>query len=269
MSTQRVEVNPDDNSQTLEQSAEQLQKDGLTLTENGTVSATESTTSVSEPDTNIQSSEDRPEWLPEKFQSAEDLAKAYSELEKKLSNPQEQQATEEQPTKEEVEQQTGITLDKYYDEWVEKGELGEESYTELEKAGLPKELVDGYIEGQKALADQQVGRMYDAVGGEDNYKNLMDWASTNLTEAEQTAFNDTIDNGSQTQMEFALQGLMAKAGMTSETSNQLFQGETNVVDNDVFTSVAQVTEAMSNPKYDSDPAYRKAVADKIGRSSVL
>ena len=134
MSTQRVEVNPDDNSQTLEQSAEQLQKDGLTLTENGTVSATENTTSVSEPDTNIQSSEDRPEWLPEKFQSAEDLAKAYSELEKKLSNPQEQQATEEQPTKEEVEQETGITLDKYYDEWVEKGELGQESYAELEKA---------------------------------------------------------------------------------------------------------------------------------------
>jgi hypothetical protein len=70
-------------------------------------------------------------------------------------------------------------------------------------------------------------------------------------------------------MEFALQGLMAKAGMTPETSNQLFQGETNVVDNDVFTSVAQVTEAMSNPKYEKDPAYRKAVADKIARSSVL
>ena len=30
----------------------------------------------------------RPEWLPEKFKNAEELAKAYGELEKKQSTPE-------------------------------------------------------------------------------------------------------------------------------------------------------------------------------------
>jgi len=270
MSTQRVEINPDDNSISLEQSAENLQKEGLILTENGTVSATENTTSISEPNTDIQSSEDRPEWLPEKFKTAEDMAKAYAELEKKMSSPQEPQ-TEEQPAEEQkaVEETTGITLDKFYDEWVEKGQLSEKSYAELEKTGLPKELVDGYIEGQKALADQQVSKMHNTVGGEENYKSLIDWASTNLSDVEKKAFNDTLDNGSEAQMQFALQGLMAKAGMSSDTNNQLFQGEVSAINNEVFNSVAQVTEAMNDPRYERDPAFRKSVSDKIARSSIL
>ena len=41
-----------------------------------------------------RSTEDtRPEWLPEKFKNAEDLAKAYSELEKKQSTPTEPDTT--------------------------------------------------------------------------------------------------------------------------------------------------------------------------------
>ena len=41
-----------------------------------------------------QTQQDRPDWLPEKFKSAEDMANAYSELEKKLgagANEQEQE----------------------------------------------------------------------------------------------------------------------------------------------------------------------------------
>ena len=269
MSTERVEINPDQTNESLEQSAENLQKEGFGLTENGTLSNKETSTSISQPDTDIQSSQDRPEWLPEKFQNAEDLAKAYSELEKKMSNPQQ----EEQPTQEsktEEAPQEGMSLEKYYDEWVGEGTLSDDSYKELENAGLPKELVDGYIEGQKALADQSIGKMYDSVGGEDNYKELMEWASGNLDEAEQNAFNETIENGSAQQMDMALQGLMAKAGIVgSDTNTQILQGETNLSNNDVFSSVAQVTEAMSDPRYEKDPAFRKSVEDKISRSSVL
>lgn len=269
MSTERVEINPDNTNESLEQSAQNLQKEGFGITETGTLSDKETSTTVSQPDTDIQSSEDRPEWLPEKFKTAEDMARAYSELEKKQSSPQQQEETPQQNTTEEAPQE-GLTLEKYYDEWVGEGTLSEESYTELEKAGLPKELVDGYIEGQKALADQSIGRMYDSVGGEENYKELMEWASNNLSDDEQNAFNDTIDNGSQQQMDFAIQGLMAKAGIVgTDTNTQILQGETNLTNNDVFSSVAQVTEAMSDPRYEKDPAYRKSVSDKIARSSVL
>jgi hypothetical protein len=44
-----------------------------------------------------QEENDRPQWLPEKFKSAEDMAQAYSELEKKLGQaPKEEQAEAEQ-----------------------------------------------------------------------------------------------------------------------------------------------------------------------------
>ena len=269
MSTERVEINPDNTNESLEQSAENLQKEGFGITDTGTLSDKETSTTVSQPDTDIQSSEDRPEWLPEKFKSAEDMARAYAELEKKQSSPQQQEETPQENTTEEAPQE-GLSLEKFYDEWVGEGSLSDDSYKELENAGLPRELVDGYIEGQKALSDQSIGKMYDSVGGEDNYKELMEWASNNLNEADQNAFNDTIDNGSQQQMDMALQGLMAKAGIVgTDTNTQILQGETNLSNNDVFSSVAQVTEAMSDPRYEKDPAFRKSVEDKISRSSVL
>ena len=51
-----------------------------------------------QPETELpQEENDRPQWLPEKFKSAEDMAQAYSELEKKLGQaPKEEQAEAEQ-----------------------------------------------------------------------------------------------------------------------------------------------------------------------------
>ena len=97
---------------------------------------------------------DRPEWLPEKFESAEELAKSYGELEKKLGDNNAEAETP-QEAKEQAEKATGVSLDKYYSEFADKKELSEESYTELDKQGLNKELVDSYIEGQNALAERQ------------------------------------------------------------------------------------------------------------------
>ena len=72
---------------------------------------------------------DKPEWLPEKFESAEELAKAYGELEKKMgsNNPSTEETTEQPVTQEQAEEATGIQLDKFYDEFADKGELTNES----------------------------------------------------------------------------------------------------------------------------------------------
>ena len=37
---------------------------------------------------------------------------------------------------------------------------------------------------------------------------------------------------------------------------------------DVFRSQAEVVQAMNDPRYDSDPAYRNDVFEKLGRSNV-
>ena len=270
MSTDRVEINPENNNKTLEQSQEDLAKQGVNVNE-GVVNNNGESVNISQPENLSQTSEQevRPNWLPEKFKSAEELAKAYGELEKKMSAPQQEEqpveSVEENTQPEEVQQ-----LDKYYDEFIEKNELSEKSYEELDALGLPRDLVDGYIAGQKALADNDVSEVENVVGGKDNYAQLLDWSSKNLSQSEKDAFNNTIDNGSTEQVKMAVQGLMGRAGMTADNPQQnLFEGSVDNTNTDVFGSVAQVTDAMNDPRYQKDPAYRKEVEDKLARSSVI
>ena len=83
----RLEVQPDGLQQeTLEQSAEKLKEQGVDINKDLSVNPNGEGIEVREPKTEMQSSEDRPEWLPEKFQNAEELAKAYGSLEKEFSN---------------------------------------------------------------------------------------------------------------------------------------------------------------------------------------
>ena len=270
MSTERVEINPDNNNKTLEQSQEDLAKQGVNVNE-GVVNNNGESVNISQPENLSQTSEQevRPNWLPEKFKSAEELAKAYGELEKKMSAPQQEEqpveSVEENTEPEEVQQ-----LDKYYDEFIENNQLSEKSYEELDAMGLSKDLVDGYIAGQKALADNDVSEVQKVVGGQDNYAQLLDWSAKNLSPSEKDAFNDTIDNGSTEQVKIAVLGLMSKAGMSPNSNQQnLFEGDVNVTNTDSFGSVAQVTEAMNDPRYAKDPAYRKEVEEKLARSSVI
>src|SRR5210317_1495639 len=254
MSTQTVEVKSDDTNISLEEQAKQVEQ-------NKTLEVSEDGTRVevkSNDETSKSTDETRPEWLPEKFASAEDLAKAYSELEKKQSAPQEEivQNTEEQSQPETSE------MTKFYTEYSQNGELSEKSYNELSKMGLDKNLVDGYIAGQQAIANSEVKMIHDTVGGEENYSKVIEYAKNNLTEAEQNAFNETLDTGSIEQVKFAVQAIANRAGVSGEQPMQMINGDTNDVSIDVFESVAQVTEAMNDPRYANDPAYRKQVEQK-------
>ena len=87
-----------------------------------------------------ETSSERPGWLPEKFANAEELAKAYGELEKKFSGkPEETAKTEDLNIKEtKPEENKAGELDKFYNEFHEKGELSENSYSELSNLGLSK-----------------------------------------------------------------------------------------------------------------------------------
>lgn len=250
MSTERVEINPDEpKNVSLEEQAQQQ-----------TVNATSE-----ENKQEVSTEETRPEWLPEKFANAEELAKAYGELEKKQSSP-----TEEAPIEQvaEASEQTGA-IDKFYNEYAETGEISEKSYAELDGMGLSKELVDGYIAGQKAIADNDVRQIQNTVGGEENYSKLLNWSEQNLTEAEKTAFNDMLDTGTIEQVKLAVSAIANRAGITGEAKQEMLQGDTTASVPEVFDSIAQVTEAMNDPRYDKDPAYRKSIEQKIARSTVL
>lgn len=199
---------------------------------------------------------DRPEWLPEKFKSAEELAKSYTELEKSYS--EKAQATEND-------------LNPFFDEYSEKGELAPESYNKLSAMGLGKDVVDNYIQGMKAQTDLQVNRIQSEVGGVNEYNNMIAWAQENLSEPEVNAFNKTIESGGNEEAILAVKGVNARykatqAPQTNEPS--LIKGEAAQVI-DAFRSTAEVVKAINDPRYNIDNAYRKDVEEKIKRSSVI
>ena len=187
-------------------------------------------------------------------------------MEKEFSTRPKEEAKPAEETKAEEAPQQG--LDKYYEEYAEKGELAETSYSELAKLGLDKTLVDSYIEGQNLISDTNTKQIQDIAGGKEEYTELVNWATDNLSDAEVKVFNDMVEGGDIETAKFAVQGLMSKAGANPKQPS-LFEGTSDVVSKDAFASVAQVTEAMNDPRYETDPAYRRQVEEKIGRSTVI
>ena len=214
--------------------------------------------------------QDKPEWLPEKFESAEELAKAYGELEKKMGGNETQETPEQPVTQDQAEEATGITLDKFYDEFADKGELTNESYEELAKQGLNKDLVDSFIAGQNAIAEQQSNEMHSIVGGKESYDQMVNWASENLTETESKAFNAIMDKGNKDEMQLAINGMSSRwKSAVGGNEPRTIRGTAPRINSDVFKSTYEVAEAINNPKYAKDTFYRKQVEDKIKRSNIL
>lgn len=215
--------------------------------------------------------ESRPEWLPEKFKSAEEMAKAYSELETKLSDgdkaPEETEVAEEAAR--EAVDKAGLDFDSMSLEFVANNGLTDETYQKLEDAGIPSYLVDQFIDGQQAVANQMRTEVFAQVGGEQEYSNMIEWAATNLEESAVNSFNEAIDSGDPNAAKLAISGLHAQYRMDNGTEPSLITGQAADTSSGAFSSVAELTAAMSDPRYGRDPSYRKAVADKLAKSSVI
>lgn len=204
--------------------------------------------------------ETRPEWLPEKFQSPEDLAKAYSELEKKGSTSK-KASKEEAPAEEPNTMSTAIET--ATSEFMESGELSDKTFETLEKAGLPRDIVEAYMAGQGALVATQVAQVKETIGGEGNYEAMAEWAAENLAEEELSAYNEVVENGTVEQARMAVRGLFAQFRSAGGKAPTLIQGSTTGSGVKPFGSAAQVTEAMRDPRYKNDPAYRQTVEQRL------
>lgn len=229
--------------------------------------------------------QDRPEWLPEKFDSPEQMADSYRELERKLSSGDSPSTPDKEETGEQtdVEPQTqsgdsevaqvvknaGLDFDALQDRYAEDGVIAESDYEALEKAGMPKSLVDTWIQGQEALAQAANQEVFNIVGGEAQYRDMTEWASTNLSEVEVAGFNKAIDSGDGDVIKLAVEGLKSKYQAVEGKQPNLIQGQASSQTGGGFNSVAELTAAMADPRYDRDSAYRQEVAAKLSRSNVL
>ena len=210
---------------------------------------------------------DRPDWLPEKFQSPEDMAKAYNELQSKLGEGSKEK---DSSTKEKAEPNQTVMqeiIDSATNEFIENGELTDKSFKALEEQGLPREIVEAYVAGQQALMENQVNQVKATVGGEENYNAMAEWAAENLDQSELDAFNEVVESGSINQAQMAVRGLYSQFASAGGKAPNLIQGNTSGSAVKPFNSAAQVTEAMRDPRYKNDPAYRKTVEDRLAVTS--
>lgn len=225
--------------------------------------------------------ESRPEWLPEKFKSAEDMAKAYSELEKKMSSPVKEEnlpeigelLKEEAESVEEskkVEEPKSRDFSKYSEEWADKGELSEGSFKELAEMGIPKEVVSRYIEGVEAVQNRQVSEVFTSVGGEENYKAMVEWAANNLAQEEVDAYDNLVTGNDVTSVRLAAKGLWAQYVAQNGKAPKLIGGSQSMSGSaSPFRSTSEVVAAMSDTRYANDPAYRRDVEKRLEISDVL
>jgi hypothetical protein len=217
--------------------------------------------------------ENRPEWLPEKFKSPEDLAKAYQELQAKLGKPAETKTDEQQPTDQQAQEELaskGLDLAEFSTEFARQGELSAESYDKLEKAGYPRNIVDQYIDGQRARAALYESDVKSVAGGDNGFAEMVDWAKSNLSPQEISAYNAAIDSGNPDQAKLAVAGVYQKFSAARPSEPNLVRGQTSGTSTgDAYESVAQLTKDMASPDYKSDPAFRAKVQAKLSRSNIL
>jgi hypothetical protein len=235
----------------------------------------EETTSEKPVEENVTQS--KPEGLPEKFNSVEDLAKSYSELEKKLGDnkeapkeeaPKTETKTSDLEIAEKAVESAGLNMDNLATEYNEKGELDTKSYEALEKAGIPKDYVNQFIEGQKAIADQQATSIKDMVGGTDAYTEMSNWAAENMSEQEKTAYNTAVNSKDIETAKLAVVGLKAKFESANGNEPSLVEGKGTITGQDGYKSWAEVTAAMGDDRYSKDPAYQAMVQDKLAKSDL-
>ena len=232
-----------------------------------------------------QQQQEEQQLLAGKYKDAEELEKAYIELQKKLgSNESEEKedatpASVEETEQEEVEVSAGETLiTDASTEFAESGELTPETLEKFNDMSS-RELVEAYMafraknpqtESQEVadLTESQVNNIVNGAGGQDSYNSLMEWAGNSLPDQYTNAFNDIIESGNLEAINMAVAGLKAEYEKENGYEGRMISGKEAPQRADIFRSQAEVVQAMSDPRYDTDPAYRNDVFEKLGRSNI-
>ena len=204
-----------------------------------------------------------------KFKTAEDLEQAYIELQKKLGETDgvQEEGELQQASEEEVEISPAADLITSASQmYAETGELTPEVMEQFNSMSSA-DLVNAYMEMQGNLPTQpspdltesEVNVIKNSVGGEQGYTNLMQWAASNMEEADVAAFDSIVDKGDVRAIRLAVAGLRAQYEAQNGFEGEMLTGRAPQQQADVFRSQAEVVQAMSDPRYDKDPAYRQDV----------
>lgn len=212
--------------------------------------------------------------LAGKYKSAEELERGYLELQKRLSGKEEPEVEEttEEVQEEDPPEEEGADL---YDTIMESYRTGEwdpevvnqvESMNPVDVANMFLEKAGSTQTPQATSAD--IEQIQESVGGNEEYQNMIQWAGQNLSEQEVAMYDAVMDRGDPLAMFFAAQALNARYQDAVGYDGEMLTGNAPRNAGDAFRSQAELVAAMSDPRYDKDPAYRADVADKLERSNI-
>ena len=251
--------------------------------------------------------------LAGKYKNAEELEKAYKELEQKLGSNEPEAEAEAEPETAEAEDTTTDMSEGYkedgtvnyskvtetygseissvmekagVDPWAisqefhdNQGEYTPEMVEQLTKAGFSEAAVKSYFAGRSAeagytskvadISETQIADIQTKAGGAETYKNIVGWAQQNLSEQSITAFDNVVNSGTIDEINFAVAGLKAQYDNANGFEGTMLTGKAPAsTSKDVYRSQAELVAAMSDSRYDRDPAYRQDVIEKLDRSDL-
>ena len=226
--------------------------------------------------------------LAGKYKSTEDLEAAYLSLQKKLG--QEEDEVDYESTDEGYEEEEGsdeevsdeapaVSLINEASEeyWANEGTLSEETIERFSEMSS-QDLVNAYLEIQKTnpqanpqgveMSDAQVNSVMNAAGGEAQYNRIVEWAASNLDNRSIDAFDSVVDSGNPAAINIAFAGLKSRYEDANGYEGRMLSGKAADSRGDVFRSQAELVAAMGDPRYDTDPAYRADVVEKLNASDL-
>lgn len=176
--------------------------------------------------------------LAGKFKDTASLEQAYLSLQQKLGEP-----------KEDVRNEEGV-------EETQASEEVEEAEEESEEPA------------QETLTEEQANQLFDMVGGAKAYQDMIAWAGQNLSQEEIQMYDSVMGRGDPNAIFFAVQALNGKYAEAVGTDGQMLTGRGNNDQGNAFRSQAELVQAMNDPRYDRDPAYRQDVLNRLENSDI-
>ena len=220
--------------------------------------------------------------LAGKYKNEKELESAYLELQKKLGDQdgvQEGQETQEVTEEPKAEENPAMSLisEASAEYYSNDNTLSAETIEKFSSMSS-KDLVNAYVESiknapaqqaeQADMTDAQINQVQNSVGGVQQYNQIVSWAGQNLPKTQLDAFDGVVNTGNVEAIKLAVAGLKAQYSEANGFEGTTLQGKPAKSSGDVFRSQAELVAAVSDPRYDNDPAYRGDVVEKLNRSDL-
>ena len=213
--------------------------------------------------------------LAGKFRDTDQLESAYLELQKKLGSSTSNQDDVPQESYDEHEEST--SSDFLETLWTEaQTEFSQETLDQLSEMD-PNQIADMYLEYRDSVeqsnvstqfSDSDVAALQNSAGGPQQYQAMLEWASDNLNEQEIEMYDAVMDRGDPQAAFFAVQALGYRYSEAVGSDGRMLTGKATSDSKDVFRSQAELVKAMSDSRYENDPAYRSDLLEKLDRSDL-